>query len=96
VLTFRSATGWEVESTIGSIVWLFGGGEPRWEAGAVRVGSSEGLTWLPAVVLVVLLGAVWWKALRSEREDLVGVPSLVAGARCLRVPPSSPSNTSDG
>ena len=87
VLTFRSATGWEVESTIGSIVWLFGGGEPRWEAGAVRVGSSEGLTWLPAVVLVVLLGAIWWKALRSEREDLVGVPSLVAVCALLACSP---------
>jgi Glycosyltransferase family 87 len=87
VLTFRSATGWEVESTIGSVVWLFGGGEPRWEAGAVRVGSSEGLTWLPAVVLVVLLGAVWWKALRSEREDLVGVPSLVAVCALLACSP---------
>ena len=87
VLTFRSATGWEVESTIGSIVWLFGGSEPRWEAGAVRVGSSEGLTWLPAVVLVVLLGAVWWKALRSEREDLVGVPSLVAVCALLACSP---------
>ena len=87
VLTFRSATGWEIESTIGSIVWLFGGGEPRWEAGAVRVGSSEGLTWIPAVVLVVLLGAVWWKALRSGREDLVGVPSLVAVCALLACSP---------
>jgi hypothetical protein len=87
VLTFRSATGWEIESTVGSIVWLFGGGEPRWEAGAVRVGSSVGLTWLPAVVLVVLLGAVWWKALRSGREDLVGVPSLVALCALLACSP---------
>ena len=87
VLTFRSATGWEIESTVGSIVWLFGGGEPRWEAGALRVGSSEGLTWLPAVVLVVLLCAVWWKALRSGREDLVGVPSLVAMCALLACSP---------
>lgn len=87
VLTFRSATGWEIESTVGSIVWLFGGGEPRWEAGAVRVGSSEGLTWLPAVVLVVLLGAIWWKALRSGREDLDGVPSLVAVCAVLACSP---------
>lgn len=87
VLTFRSATGWEIESTIGSIVWLFGGGEPRWEAGALRVGSSEGLTWLPAVVLAVLLGAIWWKALRSGREDLVGVPSLVAVCALLACSP---------
>jgi hypothetical protein len=89
VLTFRSATGWEIESTVGSIVWLFGGGEPRLEAGAVRVGSSEGLTWLPAVVLVVLLGAIWWKALRSGRGDLdlLGVPSLVAVCALLACSP---------
>lgn len=87
VLTFRSATGWEIESTVGSLVWLFGGGEPRWEAGAVRVGSSEGLTWIPAVVLAVLLGAIWWKALRSGREDLVGVPSLVAVCAVLACSP---------
>jgi len=87
VLTFRSATGWEIESTVGSLVWLFGGGEPRWEAGAVRVGSSEGLEWVPAVVLVVLLGAVWWKALRSRGEDLLGVPSLVAVCALLACSP---------
>jgi hypothetical protein len=87
VLTFRSATGWEIESTVGSIVWLFGGGEPRFEAGAFRVGSSEGLTWVPAVVLVVLLGAVWWKALRSQGEDLLGTPSLVAVCALLACSP---------
>jgi hypothetical protein len=86
VLTFRSATGWEIESTVGVLVWLFGG-EPRWEEGAVRVGSSAGLTWVPAVVLVVLLAAVWWKALRSPREDLLGVPSLVAVCALLACSP---------
>jgi hypothetical protein len=87
VLTFRSATGWEIESTVGVLVWLFGGGEPRWEAGAVRVGSSEGLTWVPAVVLVILLGAIWWKAFRSPREDLLGIPSLVAVCALLACSP---------
>jgi hypothetical protein len=87
VLTFRSATGWEIESTVGVLVWLFGGGEPRWEAGAIRVGSSEGLTWVPAVVLVILLGAIWWKAFRSPREDPLGVPSLVAVCALLACSP---------
>jgi len=87
VLSFRSATGWEVESTVGALVWVFGGGEPRWEQGAVRVGSSQGLTWVPAVVLVVLLAAVWWKALSSREEDLVGVPSLVALCAVLACSP---------
>jgi hypothetical protein len=87
VMTFRSATGWEIESTVGTLVWLFGGGEPRWENGAVRVGSSQGLTWVTGVLLVVLLGAVWWKALRSKEEDLQGVPSLVAMCALLACSP---------
>jgi hypothetical protein len=87
VLAFRSATGWEVESTVGVLVWLFGGGDPRWEEGAVRVGSSEGLTWIPAVVLAVALAAVWWRALRSRGEDLLGVPSLVAVSAVLALSP---------
>ena len=87
VMTFRSATGWEIESTVGSLVWLFGGGEPRWENGAVRVGSSQGLTWVTGVLLVGLLGAVWWKALRSKEEDLQGVPSLVAMCALLACSP---------
>jgi hypothetical protein len=86
VTTFRSATGWEIESTVGTLVWLFGG-EPRWENGAVRVGSSQGLTWMTGVLLVVLLGAVWWKALRSKEEDLLGVPSLVALCALLACSP---------
>jgi hypothetical protein len=87
VMTFRSATGWEIESTVGTLVWLFGGGEPRWENGAVRVGSSEGLTWVTGVLVVVLLSAVWWKALRSKEEDLLGVPSLVALCALLACSP---------
>jgi hypothetical protein len=87
VMTFRSATGWEIESTVGTVVWLFGGGEPRWENGAVRVGSSEGLTWVTGVLLVVLLSAVWWKALRSKEEDPLGVPSLVALCALLACSP---------
>jgi Glycosyltransferase family 87 len=87
VMTFRSATGWEIESTVGTLVWLFGGGEPRWEDGAIRVGSSVGLTWVTGVLLVMFLIAVWWKALRSKEEDLLGVPSFVALCALLACSP---------
>jgi Glycosyltransferase family 87 len=87
VMTFRSATGWEIESTVGTLVWVFGGGEPRFESGAARVGSSQGLAWMTGVLLVVLLSAVWWKALRSKEEDLLGVPSLAALCALLACSP---------
>ncbi|HEX6580799.1 MAG TPA: hypothetical protein VF195_08000 [Actinomycetota bacterium] len=51
---------------------------------------------MPAVVLVVLLAAVWWKALRSREEDLVGVPSLVALCAVLACSPVFSSSTRDG
>jgi hypothetical protein len=41
----------------------------------------------PALVLVVLLAAVWWKALGSREEDLIGVlrSSLCAVLACSPV-----------
>jgi hypothetical protein len=39
------------------------------------------------VLLLVLLGAVWWKALRSKEEDLQGVPSLAALCALLACSP---------
>ncbi len=39
VLTFRGATGWQIESTVGSVLRLFGDATVRLEAGAWRIGS---------------------------------------------------------
>jgi hypothetical protein len=87
VVSFRDATGWEVESTIGSIVWLLTGGPVRLEGGAPRVGEIPG--WSRALLLVILvavLGAVWARA-RERHTDAAGAPSLAALAALLALSP---------
>ena len=65
VATFRGATGWEVESTIGDLVWIVTGGPIRLEAGSTRVGVIPG--WARAglsLLLVAAIVAVWRVAAR--------------------------------
>jgi hypothetical protein len=66
VLSFRHATGWEVESLIGTVVWITTGGPVRTEAGAPRIGSVPPAA---SAALLVLLGAVltliWMTAWRG-------------------------------
>ena len=86
VITFRGASGWEFESTIGAVVWVWAR-RIRFEAGASRVGSIPG--WAHIVSVVVLaagLVAAWVLASRS-RFDPAGVPALVAVAIVLAVSP---------
>lgn len=87
VVSFRGATGWEIESTVGSIVWLFTGGPVRIESGAPRVGEIPG--WSRVVLLLVLvavLAAIWARA-RDRRVDPAGSPSLAAVAALLCLTP---------
>src|SRR5205823_2699368 len=37
VVSFRGASGWHVESTVGSVLWVLLGGRARMVAGAVRI-----------------------------------------------------------
>src|SRR5204863_262189 len=63
VLTFRHATGWGVESTVGTITWIATGGPIRLESGAPRIGSAP--TWATAsltLTLAVLLVGIWTTA----------------------------------
>ncbi len=87
VVSFRGATGWEIESTIGSLVWLFTGGPVRIEGGAPRVGEIPG--WSRPLLLLVLVGvlvAIWARA-RDRRVDAAGAPSLAALAALLALSP---------
>lgn len=87
VLSFRGATGWEVESTIGVIVWLATGGPIRHEAGANRIGSIP--DWSRVALLVLLIAAliaIWTRA-RDRDVDAAGGPALAAVATLLALSP---------
>ena len=96
VVSFRGATGWEIESTVGSIVWLLTGGPVRLEGGAPRVGEIPG--WSRALLLLALvavLAAIWARA-RERRVDAAGAPSLAALAALLALSPCSLCSTRCG
>jgi hypothetical protein len=70
VLTFRGATGWEVESTVGAIWMLFDRSSVRIELGAWRIGATSG----PISILLFVLGVVpcLWIVWRGARVGRVG------------------------
>jgi Glycosyltransferase family 87 len=67
VLTFRSAKGWEFESTVGALVRSVGGVTPHIERGAWRVGEVTSLV-SGLLVLAMLAGvaAAWLLASRAK------------------------------
>jgi hypothetical protein len=78
VLTFRSAEGWSVGSVTGSAIWVVTGETPRFEAGAMRVGSVR--PWeatLGLAVLVVLL-LLTYRSARNDAWELGGGPALAS------------------
>lgn len=80
VASFREASGWQIESTVGAIVWVVTASPVRLELGATRVGSST--TWeviaLGAGAATVIAG-VWWRA-RREGVDPAGLPAAASVA----------------
>ena len=53
VLTLRGATGWQVESLVGSIQWAVLGARPQFQLGALRVGTISAAAEAIAVSLFV-------------------------------------------
>ena len=87
VLTFRGASGWAVESTVGSVVWLATGGPIRLESGAVRTGSAP--LWARALLLGVIVAIVAriWMRLRDDNADASGAPALAAITALIALSP---------
>lgn len=70
VLTFRGADGWQIESTIGSMVHTFGRAPARMEQGAMRAGIVPDVARLGLPILgLVLVGLVWWLAARTRSQE---------------------------
>jgi len=70
VLTFRGATGWEVESTVGALWMLINRSSMRLESDAWRIGTTSG----PISVLLLVLGSLpcVWMVWRGARTRHVG------------------------
>jgi hypothetical protein len=86
VVSLRGATGWELESTVGAVVWPLTD-EYRYQQGANRTGEIPGWARVALAVLLLLgLGAVWWRARRAE-VDSAGGPALAAVAVLLVLSP---------
>jgi hypothetical protein len=88
VLTFRHASGWEVEGTVGTVVWILTGGPIRTEAGAPRIGSVP--SFAPgalAFALAAVLTAVWLVA-RSRARGGFGAAAVAAVAALIAMSPT--------
>jgi len=78
VISFRGATGWAIESTVGNLVWIVTGGQIYPQAGAARIGDAP--SWAKGVLLLILLAGlilIWRRAHREDRA-LSGSASLAA------------------
>ena len=78
MLTARHATGWEVESPIGVVVWVATGEEPHFQGGAHRVGTIPPI--VRAAVLVFLVALVAWIWIRSKDDPAVAESWGAVGA----------------
>lgn len=70
VLTFRGASGWQIESLTGNIIQMTSAYVPREESGSWRIGASGG----PLAIAMFLAAApiCLWSSWRGARLDHVG------------------------
>lgn len=85
VLSFRNATGWQIESVVGGVVRLVTGDPVFKQSGALRTGSApEWASLVLGVALIAIVAAVWVRAARgrapgaSDAATLDGVGPVVA------------------
>ncbi len=78
VISFRGATGWANESTVGNLVWIITRGQIYVQAGAARVGEAP--SWAKAVLSLILAAslALIWRRAQREGHGLAGSVSLAA------------------
>jgi hypothetical protein len=84
VFTMRGAPGWQIESTVGVLVWILTGGPISFVLNADRVGtSSQPERWALSLAVAVAVAAVWWGAMRRPARDPAGGAALSAVACVL-------------
>ena len=86
VSSFRGASGWELESSVGVVVWALTG-EHRFESGANRTGMVPGWAGpLTLALLIAIFALVWLRASRIG-SDPAGGAALAAVASLLALSP---------
>lgn len=81
VVTFRGATGWQIESIVGSLLHFAGASSIRLESGSWRIGRTHGAVSI-ALFLLAAPAYLWsiWRGARADRLGagwLAGVASLL-------------------
>jgi hypothetical protein len=80
-LTFRGSTGWQIESTVGSLIHLAGSSTLRMENGSWRIGATNGAL---SIFLFLMAGPICvWSAWRGARLSRVGTGWLGAVAALM-------------
>jgi hypothetical protein len=82
VVTFRQATGWDIESTVGSVWRAVDPGSIRHESGALRAGQSVPL--LSATLFAITLPVALWTLSEGTRLGRLGT-GWVAGIGAMLV-----------
>jgi hypothetical protein len=79
VLTFRGATGWQIESLVGSVIHLFTGESARMQSGAWRIGTVGRLT-STALFLAAAPLCVWasWRGFRVNRPGIAWLAAVAS------------------
>ena len=81
VLTFRRATGWQIESLVGSLVHLADTQTLRMESGSWRIGTMHGAASIAMFLAAAPLCA--WSSWRGARLDRVGAGWLASVSSML-------------
>ena len=81
VLTFRGATGWQIESVVGSLLHLRGSGTMRMESGSWRIGTTTGV--VSIAMFAVAAPICLWSSWRGARADRIGAGWLASVSALL-------------
>jgi len=81
VLTFRGATGWQIESVAGSVIHLTGSSAPRMESGSWRIGTIDRFTSIAMFAAAAPL--CLWSTWRGARVNRIGAGWLAAVSALL-------------
>jgi hypothetical protein len=89
VTSFRGATGWHIESVYGVVAYLLGNGDPRFEAGALRLGSAPGWALVASRFATIAIIAWIWYRSRDGSGDPMGRPAVASIAVLILLSPLS-------